>query len=376
MSRITGYDHARRLDALRTALDAHGLAGAVLSRPEHVFYFSGTMPGPSPVFLIVLPQRLAAVAPSWLRLGDWETLTYTDYDIQNGWDVSQGAASALKRALAGGDRRTASVRAGQAVGLELSHLPAVFLAAVREATGEPQDIADLLWQLRRIKDADEIAQIAANVAGNDQVFAALQEALQPGMAEIDLWAVAYRALCDVAGGPVVLEADMGAGPRASNPDARPTCERLVPGDAVLVDLYSATRGYYADTTRVFVLGQPDGKQRHVHGILASALAAGQALLRPGVLACEVDAAVRGVIERAGYGPRFPHHSGHAYGLFQQERPYLIPAERTPLEAGMVVTLEPGIYLPGWGGMRLEGNYAIIETGARRLDRFPSELIVC
>lgn len=83
--------------------------------------------------------------------------------------------------------------------------------------------------------------------------------------------------------------------------------------------------------------------------------------------------MRGVIERAGYGANFLYHSGHAYGLFQQERPYLIPAEPMPPEEGMTLTLEPGIYIPGWGGMRLEGNYVITAEGARRLERFPSAL---
>jgi Xaa-Pro aminopeptidase len=141
-----------------------------------------------------------------------------------------------------------------------------------------------------IKDEAEIARIEINVAGNDRVFGAVQDAISPGMTEIDLWSVIYHAMCDIAGEPII--------------------------------------------------------------------------------------SVRGVVERAGFGGHFPHHSGHAYGLFQQEHPFLIPAERILLQPGMIVTLEPGIYLPGWGGMRLEGNYVITAAGARRLDRFPSELIVC
>jgi Xaa-Pro dipeptidase len=368
MSHIRNYDHVRRLAALRVALDAQGLSAAVLSRPEHLFYFTGILSGPSPAFLVVLPQRLVAVAPSPLE--GCETLLYTDYDIYNGWDVSAGASQALAEALASADL------AGQAVGLERTHLPAVFAPTIYAGIGEPRDIADLLSELRRIKDDDEIAQIETNVAGNDRVFEAVQEAIRPGITEIDLWGIVYHTMCDLAGGPVELEADLGAGPRASNPDVKPTHAQLQSGDAVLVDVYSATHGYYADTTRVFVLGEPSARQREIHDILSDALAAGEAELLPGALACDVDAVVRDVVERAGYGPNFIHHSGHAYGLFQQERPYIIPADRMALEEGMVLTLEPGIYIPNWGGMRLEGSYVITETGARRLDRFPSQLIVC
>ena len=150
--------------------------------------------------------------------------------------------------------------------------------------------------------------------------------------------------------------------------------QVMAGDSVFVDIYSCQHGYYADTTRVFFTGEPTSKQRQIYRILIEAIAAGEAELRPGVRACDVDAAVRGVIKTAGYGENFPHHSGHAYGLFQQERPYLIPAERMILETGMILTLEPGIYLPGWGGMRIEGNYLIEPKGSRRLDQYPLEKI--
>ncbi len=358
----------RRLEALRGALEAEGLAGAILSRPQHLFYFTGAMPGPGPAFLVVLPRRAIAVAQA--PLGDLETVTYTGYDIHRPLSAADEAAAALRQALDGGPLT------GRAAGVELADLPASFMAAIAGQIGAPRDIAALLWRLRRIKDAGEVARIEANVAANDRVFQALRGAVQPGRTEIDLWAAVYHAMCREAGGPITLEADLGAGLRSGNPDAKPGPERLLRGEGILVDIYSATHGYYADTTRVFTVGPPTARQREIHGILEEALAAGEAALRPGAPACAVDAAVRGVIERAGYGPNFPHHSGHAYGIFQQERPYLIPGEPLPLEQGMILTLEPGIYIPGWGGMRLEGNYVLTAEGARSLDRFPRQLVVC
>ena len=274
MSNVTAT--ARRLEALRTALEAQGMAGAILSRPQHLFYFTGTMLGPSPAFLIVLPQRVIAVASA--PLADCETITYTDYDIRNGWSVIEGATGALDQALASGNL------AGKEVGLELSHLPAIFMPTIQEHTGAPREIGDLLWSLRWVKDTVEIAQIEANVAGNDRAFRAVQEAIRPGITGIDLWAVVYHTMCNVAGGPITLEADLGVGPLSSNPDAKPGHERLATGDTVFVDVYSAIRGYYADTTRVFTVGEPNDKQREIHDILAAALAAGQSALRPSALA--------------------------------------------------------------------------------------------
>lgn len=358
----------RRLEALRMALDAHGPAGTVLSRPEHLFYFAGHMPGPSPTFLLAFPQTTVAVAPS--QVGECDTVTYTDYDIHQGWCVTEAAGNALRQALAEG------IASGKRLGVELSNLCTFFSRIVAERASELCDVSDLLWELRRVKDASEIAQIEANVAVNDRAFSELREALRPGMTGIDVATIVYRSLCEGQGGPVTLEFDIGVGPLGVNPDAKPGRERIQPGDTVFVDICSALHGYYADTTRVFAVGGATDQQREIHAVLEKALAAGEAQLCPGTPANVVDAAVRGVIDGAGYGSNFPHNSGHAYGIFPQEPPYIIPAEGMPLEERMVVTLEPGIFIPGWGGMRLEGNYVIGAMASRRLDCFASELIVC
>jgi len=368
MAATVTHDHQRRLETLREKLDAEGFSGALVSRPEHVFYLSGLVPGLSPAFLLVLAQRTIAIAPS--AIGDFETVPYTDYDIHNGWSIVANTCAALRQAFGQAGLKH------QKVGVETGHLPAALLAAIAPEIGGSADLADVFWHMRRIKDETETAQIAANVRGNDRMFEALRDAARPGKSELDLWSVAYQALCENAGEPVALEADLGAGARTSNPDVKPGHHQLHTGDSILADVYSATHGYYADTTRNFVLGQPTPRQREIHAILEDALAAGESLLTPGTRACDVDAAVRRVVERAGFGPNFPHHAGHSYGLFQQERPFLIPADTLPLEPGMILTLEPGIYIENWGGMRLEGNYVITDSGARRLDQFPTGLIVC
>jgi Xaa-Pro aminopeptidase len=316
----------------------------------------------------VLPETEIVVAPEPLPAID--TVLYTAYDIHTGWDVGQGVGRALANAVAGRGL------AGRAVGIELDHMPASWLSAVAGSVGLKRDIAGVLWQIRHIKDDAEIAQIQANVAGNDRMFETVQRMLRPGVTEVEIWASIFGTLCEISGGPASLIGDLGGGARSSNPDATPTLEALQIGDQLLVDIYSSTACYFADTTRNFVLGQPSALQSQIHSILQEALATGEEALLPGARACDIDATVRGVIDRAGYGAHFPHHSGHAFGLFAQELPFLIPAETTALEAGMTVTLEPGIYVDGWGGMRLEGNYLVTDAGARALDHFPRELTVC
>jgi len=357
-----------RVSRLREQIAGAGMRAAIISRPQHIFYFTGVMPGPGPALLLLTQSRMLGIAPA--PLGAAETLTYVDYDIRQGWNVFASVAGLLDRALAD------LFPIGRIVGLELDHFPAVWMPVALHHMREIRPLKDLLWKVEKIKDSQELKQIETNVTGNDHIFQSVQAALHPNMAELELWAVIQKGLNQNAGGPVFLEADLGAGIKGSNPDAKPGDKLLKQGETVFIDIYSNTGGYYGDTTRVFAVGNPDERHKAVFGVLQAALQSGMARLVPGTPANQVDAAVRGVIERAGYGENFPHHSGHAYGLFQQERPYFIPAESTPLEAGMIVTLEPGIYIPGWGGMRLEGNFIIEPNGARRLDRFPSELVVC
>jgi Xaa-Pro aminopeptidase len=357
-----------RLSRLREQIASAGMYAAVISRPQHIFYFTGVMPGPAPALLLVTQSRTLGIASN--PLGEIETLTYVDYDIQHGWDVFASVAGLLDQAL------TDLFPVGQIVGLEMDHFPAIWMAAALHHLRETRPLKDLLWKVERIKDPEELRQIESNVAGNDRIFQAVQTAIHPGMSGLELWAVVQNGLNLNAGEPVLLEADLGAGIKGSNPDAKPGFEKLQQGESVFIDIYSRTHAYFADTTRVFAIGRPDHRHQAVFDVINAALQAGMAQLLPGTPANQVDAAVRGLIARAGYGENFPHHSGHAYGLFQQEKPYFIPAETTALEIGMIVTLEPGIYIPGWGGMRLEGNFVIEPNGPRRLDHFPSELIVC
>ena len=372
--------HQRRILALQSALDGAGIACAVLSRAQHLTYYAGQQLGGLPLLLLVSPRRCALVAPAGMGESGFETFPYTSYDIHNGWSVADASAAALGQALSALCPPQA-VRENRAVlGLEVPFLPANLLQAALAYSGEQRELAGLLWGLRKIRDAGELEQIRLNQAGNDLAFARLRDQIQAvgetraGVSEFELWATMYRTLCETAGEPVALQADLGVGLRGVVGDAKPGPFQLEAGDAVFADLYTSVRGYTADTTRTFIAGQATPRQREVHTALLEALAAGEARLRPGERACDVDAAVRGCIARSGFGANFPHHSGHASGLFHQDRPYFIPADPTPLEAGMVVTLEPGIYIPAWGGMRLEHNYLIEPSGPPLiLDQYPLDL---
>ncbi len=137
---------------------------------------------------------------------------------------------------------------------------------------------------------------------------------------------------------------------------------------MLVDFGAAWEGYRADTTRTIVLGEPDARQREFHRLVLEAHDAGIAAVRAGVTAGEVDEAARSVLREAGLGERFIHRLGHGLGLEPHEAPSLDPGGDTILEAGMVVTIEPGVYIPGWGGIRIEDDVVVELNGCRVLTR--------
>jgi Xaa-Pro aminopeptidase len=135
-----------------------------------------------------------------------------------------------------------------------------------------------------------------------------------------------------------------------------------------------TRGYWADTCRTFVVGgSPTAAQQEVHSTLKRALEAGVEMLKPGIKASDVYRAVYQVIASHGWGQKFPHHAGHAVGLDAWERPFIIPGCDDKLEEGMVIALEPGVYLEGVGAMRIENNYLVSKEGGQSLSHYPLDL---
>jgi Xaa-Pro aminopeptidase/Xaa-Pro dipeptidase len=155
----------------------------------------------------------------------------------------------------------------------------------------------------------------------------------------------------------------------------PTSRLLALGDFVLLDFGAAFDGYKADTSRMGVVGEPSARHLEIHQLVLDAHDAGIEAVRPGLTTGDIDAAARRVIEAAGYGDRFFHRTGHGLGLEAHEEPSLDPGSQMVLEAGMVFTVEPGIYIPGWGGVRIEDDLVVEEDGCRLLTKADRSLRV-
>mgnify|MGYP001811163871 CR=1 FL=1 len=168
---------------------------------------------------------------------------------------------------------------------------------------------------------------------------------------------------------------VSGGPNSANPHAVPSDRPLQKGDLLVIDWGAAYESYYSDLTRTFVLGQPDEEQLRIARLVENANAAGRAVARPGLRAGDVDAAARAVIEEGGYGQFFTHRTGHGLGLESPEPPYMFGANDLLLEEGMTFTVEPGIYLPGKGGVRIEDDMLITPNGAESFSDMPRPLAV-
>jgi Xaa-Pro aminopeptidase len=252
-------------------------------------------------------------------------------------------------------------------------------AALVEAAGDTvllHRAPGLVARLRLVKDEAETAALRRACAAADGALADLlvSGGLRPGRSER---AVAHeleaRMRAHGATGPS-FETIVAAGPHSAVPHHSPTDASLRRGDLVKMDFGALVDGYRSDMTRTVVLGRAAGWQRELHALVAAAQDAGRAALRPGVSVVEVDAAARGVVESAGYGPEFVHGLGHGVGLQIHEAPLLGPTGTGAVLSGMVVTVEPGVYLPGRGGVRIEDTVVVGPDGATALSHSRRELI--
>ena len=247
--------------------------------------------------------------------------------------------------------------------------PLLWLAGV--ATCRPA--AAVLAPLRASKDASELSALRTAAANADRVMAETAAILRPGMTESDVARFIlehFDAMGDQDAWAIVA-----AGPNTAFPHHMTSARRLAEGEPVMLDLGAFHEGYGSDITRTFWLGPPPSELERVYEVVNAARAAGIAAVRAGVPAASVDAAARGVIERAGYGPYFVHRTGHGVGLEIHEPPYLVAGNEAPLAAGMVHSVEPGIYLPGRFGVRLEDLVVVEADGARRLNDAPFEPVL-
>ena len=361
--RTFGDGTLKRLDGVRAWMASHSLDAAYVSRPVSIAYLTGVRAEPYErlMALVVTHDRATLILPALER--ENAERAKTDAVIVS-WRDGEDAYGLVHRALRGSAR----------VGVEKEHLTLAAAEALRVDAASIADIGPEIRRLRLIKSAVELEKLARAAAITDAATNEILDGLRAGQTELEV-AVALGAAIGEAGGTLAFETLVLSGPNSALPHGRASSRRLGMGDLVLLDFGAAYEGYRADTTRVAVVGEPTARQREIHGLVMAAHDAAIDAVRAGVTTGAVDAAARKVIEAAGLGDRFFHRTGHGLGLETHEDPSLDPGSKTVLESGMVFTVEPGIYIPGWGGVRIEDDVVVEADGCRLLTKADRSLRV-
>jgi D-alanyl-D-alanine dipeptidase len=363
---FTAADYAARMQrAARQAADA-GLTGVLVTPGPDLVYFTGYMPVAITeriTLLAIRPGRPAALIVPILERPDAEdaegagALTLTD------WTDGADPYAATAALLDPGGRYAISDAAW-----------ALHVLGLQRALPDSRYVSmtAALPLLRAIKDDDELERLAAAGAAAD---AALEEIVKVRFAGRTERAIAadLAALLREQGHSQVDFTVVGSGPNGANPHHEMGDRVIQEGDMVVLDFGGLKDGYGSDTTRTVHVGEPTAEEREVFEVVRRAQQAGFEAVRPGVACQEIDRAARAVIADAGYGEYFIHRVGHGIGLTTHEPPYMIEGETHAIEPGMCFSIEPGIYLPGRFGVRIEDIVAATEDGGRRLNATSHEL---
>lgn len=243
----------------------------------------------------------------------------------------------------------------------------------RMSTVDLAPTSGLVESLREIKDADELSRIREAVRLAERTFEVIRASLRGSQTEREIASLLEHQIRLFGGQGCSFSPIVGVGPRAALPHAVVTDQQIQQAPFVLMDWGAQARGYMSDITRVLVTGKITAKLAKIYQIVLDAQQAAIDAIRPGVLMSDVDRAARGWIEEQGYGKQFGHGLGHGFGLEIHESPRIAGNIDRPLQEGMVITIEPGIYLPGWGGVRIEDDILVTAEGHEVLTSLPKQL---
>lgn len=355
----------KSLEKIQTSLRRKNLDALLVTQPENRRYLSG---------FTATDLAIAESAGALLVPGRGTPLLLTDsrYQLQAEQEATSCQVVLLKSSLPGALKSILHRQGVKKLAFEshyFLHDTAVRLMDLGQKEGiEIAGASGLVEKLRVQKSAEEIARIGQSVLLNEAVFQEVFSRLQPGQTEREV-ALAIETTMRQKGaeGPS-FPTIVAAGPNAALPHAVPTDRAINKGEPVIIDMGLKLNGYCSDMTRTVILGTPDRQTVKIMRLVRQAQRAALKIIRAGVLACDVDRAAREIIARAGFGKNFGHGLGHGVGLAVHEAPSLNRKRRIKLQPGMVVTVEPGIYLPGWGGVRLENMVVVEEQGCAILNR--------
>ena len=360
-----------RIENLAKALRAAGMDVLALNPGPSLVYLTGLhfhmMERPVVMFFTAdRPPTVVLPELEMLKVSDlsYEVKAFPYGEAPSTWkDVFHSAVRSLEM-----DGKRIGVEPRQMRLLEFRHVLEVAPSA------DFPDASDVVSSLRVHKDTNEAAAIRRAVQIAQSALEATLPLIRIGMTEREVASeLVLRLFREGANSDMQFSPIVSSGPNGANPHAMPSDRKLRKGDLLVIDWGAAWNGYVSDLTRTFAVGEVEAEYRKIHQIVQEANATGRAVAKPGIPCGKVDIAVREVIEKAGYGEAFTHRTGHGIGMEGHEDPYIRCDNMQTLEPGMAFTIEPGIYLPGRNGVRIEDNVIITETGLDCLSDMPREM---
>ena len=363
---FTAEDFARRMERAAAQAEAAGLTGILVAPGPDLLYFTGYQP-------IAITERITMLV---LQASRDPAMIVPILERPDAEAAPGAAALSLADWTDGGDPYAATAKLLDPYGRYAisdsawaMHVLA-FQQALRDSTYV--SMTSTLPMLRAIKDADELDRLTAAGAAADACFEQIKEVRFGGRRESELAADLAGFLRDHGHSQVDFTV-VGSGPNGANPHHEMSERTIEDGDMVVLDFGGIKDGYASDTTRTVHVGEPTDEEREVHEIVRRAQQTAFEAVQPGVACQEIDRAARAMIADAGYGEYFIHRTGHGIGLTTHEPPYMVEGEAQLLEPGMCFSIEPGVYLPGRFGVRIEDIVTVTEEGGRRLNTTKREL---
>lgn len=351
-----------RLAKLRDRMRAKGLSALLVTQIPNVFYLSGfsgdtgsLVVGETELYLLVDPRFTVQAR------GESPSATIVEYVRKSAVTAAADLANDIKPRSLGFEADNMSVSDHRRL-RKLCHSA----TRLRATSG-------MIEQLRMIKDADEISRIRAAAGIADCALDSALLEIRPGITEKDVALLIDSAMRKMGADKEAFDTIAACGPNAACPHARPSASILEPGQMLKLDFGARCSNYNSDITRTVCLVRPDEKLREIYGIVLEAQLRAIEAIVPGKAGVEVDRVARDFIASKGYGENFGHGLGHGLGILVHDHPAFSQTSELTLEAGMVVTVEPGIYIEGWGGVRIEDDVVVTKNGAEVITKFPKDL---
>lgn len=351
------------------------LESVIIADPQHLMYFANYFQNPfefrstnaGAILRLTRDGQATLITDNLVKV--FADAAHVDEVIAPTWYSGKATAPHREGLLIESALEVAGRDPGPAVGLELSSVPAGITEGLRAKYPSIEffNVDPLIHPMKRAKDPDEMVLMRQSIAAGEAGFAAALASVKPQMTEMDAFYLVQTAAMQQAGFPVAIYGDFVSGPRCEKVGGPPSHRVIDKGDLFLLDFSVIVAGYRGDFANTFcVAADPTSEQKRLFEACQEAMAVGESMLWPGVRCADIDRAVRDSFAAKHLAENFGSHVGHGLGLGHPDPPYIVPNSSDVLMAGDVVTLEPGQYIAGVAGMRIERNYLITPDGYENL----------